>query len=63
MDSKNKVRRRVLNLHRFQNSKFVSENTIIQIKVITKVIYIKVNHDMFRPLLGYNKVYLCVLRC
>jgi hypothetical protein len=33
------------------------------VKVITKVIYINVNHDMFRPLLVHHQVYLCLLRC
>jgi hypothetical protein len=28
-----------------------------------KGIYINVNHDMFRPLLGQQQVYLCVLIC
>jgi hypothetical protein len=45
-----------------QNSIFVSVNTTIQVKVITKVIYINVNHNMFRPLLDHQ-VYLRVLRC
>jgi hypothetical protein len=35
--------------------------TTIQVKVITKVSYIYVNHNMFRPLL-VHQVYLCVLR-
>jgi hypothetical protein len=42
-----------------QNNIFVSVNTTIQVKVITKVIYININHNMFRPLLGHHQVYLC----
>jgi hypothetical protein len=45
-----------------QNSGFVTVNTI-QVKVIRKVIYISVDHDMFRLPLGHHHVYLCVLRC
>lgn len=30
---------------------------------VIKVIYINVDHDMFRPLLGHHQVYRCVLRC
>jgi hypothetical protein len=45
-----------------ENSVFGSINTKIQVKIVTKVVYIYVNHDMFRPLLGHHQVYLCVLR-
>jgi hypothetical protein len=45
-----------------QNSTFISVNTTKQVKVITKFIYISVNYDMFRPLLGHHQVYFCVLR-
>jgi hypothetical protein len=38
---------------------FVSVNTSIQVKVVTKVIYINVIHDMFRHLLGHHQVYFC----
>jgi hypothetical protein len=46
-----------------QNSVFICVNIIIQVKVITKDIYINDNHDMFRPILGHHQVYLSVLRC
>jgi hypothetical protein len=46
-----------------ENSISVTINTPIQVKVIIKVIYINVDHDMFRSLLGHHQVYLCVFRC
>jgi hypothetical protein len=45
-----------------QNSIFVSVNITIQVKGISEVIYISVNHNMFQPLLGHHQLYLCVLR-
>jgi hypothetical protein len=45
-----------------QNSIFVSVNITIQVKAITKVIYINVYNDMFRLILSHYQVYLCVLR-
>jgi hypothetical protein len=52
-------------LHRVvrQKSMLVSVNTTIRVKVMTTVIYININHDMFRPLLCHHQVYLCVRRC
>jgi hypothetical protein len=44
-----------------ENSIFVSVNTTIQVKLITKVIYFNVNHDMFNPycvIIGCISVYL-----
>jgi hypothetical protein len=62
---KSKVRRLIcvcsILLCVIQNSIFVSVNTAVQVKIITKVIYFCVNHDMFRPLVGYHQVYLYVL--
>jgi hypothetical protein len=44
------------NLSQYQNSIFVTVNNTIQVKVITKVIYISVSHDMFLP-------YWVIVRC
>jgi hypothetical protein len=41
-----------INIHSFQNSIFISVNTTIQVKLIAKVDYICVNHDMFLHVLG-----------
>jgi hypothetical protein len=46
-----------------KNNLFVSVNTTVQIKVITKVIYINDNQNIFRPLLGQQQVYIYVFRC
>jgi hypothetical protein len=56
---------RTSNLPLAQNSihVFVSMNTTIQVKVITNVIYINLNHDMFQFLLSHHQiitVYLAV---
>lgn len=48
---------------KYENSIFESVNTTIQVKVITKIIYINVVHNMFCSLLGYHRVYFFVLRC
>jgi hypothetical protein len=45
----------------FQNSMFVTVNTTIQVKLITKLIYINVDHDIFRPLLSHYQVCLSLL--
>jgi hypothetical protein len=46
-----------------QGSIFVTVNTTIQVNMITKDIYIIVDHIMFLPLLGRHQLYLCLLRC
>jgi hypothetical protein len=38
-------------------------NKEIQVKVLTKAIYVNANHDMCQLLLGHHQVYLCALRC
>jgi hypothetical protein len=40
----------------FKNSIFVTVNTTIQVGVITKVIYINVEHNMFQTLFGHHQV-------
>jgi hypothetical protein len=42
---------------------FVTVNTTIEVRVITKVIYINIKHNMFRLLLGHHHVYLSLLSC
>jgi hypothetical protein len=46
-----------------KNSTFLPVNISIQVKVITKVICVNVNHEIFRSLQAYHEVYLCVLGC
>jgi hypothetical protein len=45
------------------SEKWKWNNTTVQVKVTSKVIYINVNHDMFRLLMGHHQVYHSVLRC
>jgi hypothetical protein len=54
---------RTSNLLLARNSIFVSLDKTSKVKVITKFIYLNINHDIFRPLLGHHQVYLYIFNC